>query len=193
MSSFIERRDEFTKMQTALKKFSLKSRKEHLINEIIILLRDKSFDEIDAFETLFLLQRVDILLSTLIVKRQIVLALREINIRLNNLKKNTTKITSLLFIYANVTKTESTRNIDDVIAIIAVYNNINQQRQLKKIKKKMIFKIRKQRKKKSKSVICQRIDETSAKNRKNEERRVNDATFVEREREDDDKNWKNQQ
>ncbi len=53
MSSFIER----------------KSRKEHLINEIIILLRDKLFNEIDAFETLFLLQRVNVLLSTLIVKR----------------------------------------------------------------------------------------------------------------------------
>jgi hypothetical protein len=48
MSSLIERRDELTKMRTALKKFSLKDRKEHLINEIITLSRDKSFDEIDA-------------------------------------------------------------------------------------------------------------------------------------------------
>ncbi len=128
MSPFIERRDEYTKMRTALKKFSLKSRKEHLINEINILLRDKSFDKIDAFETLTFFPRVNVLLSTLIVEKQIVLTLRKINIRLNNLKKNTTKITFILFIYASVAKTKSTRSVDDVIATIASYNNINQQR-----------------------------------------------------------------
>jgi hypothetical protein len=90
MSSLIERRDELTKIQTALKKFFLKSRKEHLINEIIILLRDKSFNEIDAFKTLFLFQCVNVLSLTLIVKKQIVLALKEILIKLNNLKRNTT-------------------------------------------------------------------------------------------------------
>ncbi len=126
MSLLIECRDELTRMRTVLKKFSLKSRKEHLINKINILLRDKSFNEIHVFETLFLLQRVKILLSTFIVERQIVLALRKINIRLNNLKRNTTKITFTLFIYASVTKTENTRSVDDVIAKIASYNNINQ-------------------------------------------------------------------
>jgi hypothetical protein len=69
MSSFIKRCDELTKMRTALKKILLKSRQEHLINEINILLRDKSFDEIDAFETLSLLQRVNVLFLTLIVKK----------------------------------------------------------------------------------------------------------------------------
>jgi ribosomal protein L17 len=148
MSSFIERREEFTKIRTALKKISLKSRKKHLIKKIINLLRDKSFDEIDAFETLFLLQRVNVLLSTLIVKKQIFLALKEINIRLKNLEKNTTKIISILSIYANVTKTKSTRSVDFAIVTIASYNNINQQRQLKKTKRerRVIFKIREQKK-----------------------------------------------
>jgi hypothetical protein len=154
MSSLIERRDELTRMRTALKKFLLKNRKEHLINEINTLLRDKSFDEIDVFETLSLLQRVNVLLSTLIVKKQIVLTLKEINIKFNNLKKNTTKITSTLFIYASVTKTESTRSVDDVIASIVSYNNINDQRQLKKIflKKKNNFWKSKNRKQKK---ICE--------------------------------------
>jgi hypothetical protein len=147
----MRRRDEFTKIRIALKEIFLKSRKEHLIKKIINLLRDKSFDEIDAFESLFLLQRVNVLLSTFIVKSQIFLALREMNIRLNNLERNTAKITFTLFIYAIVTKTKSMQNVEFTIVIIATYNNINQQRQLKKIKKerKMIFKIKEQKKRKS--------------------------------------------
>jgi hypothetical protein len=53
----------------------------------------------------------------------------------------------------------------------------------------MIFKIKKhKKKKKSENVVHQKLDETFAKNRKNEEKRVDDATFVERKHEDDDKN-----
>jgi hypothetical protein len=150
MSSLIERHEEFTKIRIALKKIFLKNRKKHLIKKIINLLRDKSFDEINAFETLSLLQRVNVLLSTLIVKKQIVLALKKINIRLKNLERNTTKIISTLSIYANVTKTKSTRSVDFAIVTIASYNNINQQRQLKKMKRerRIIFKIRKQKKRK---------------------------------------------
>jgi hypothetical protein len=107
-------------------KIFLKDRKEHLIKKIINLLRDKSFDEIDAFESLFLLHRVDVLLSTLIVKNQIFWALKEINIRLNSLEKNTEKNIFILFIYANVTKTESVQSVEFMIVIIATYNNINQ-------------------------------------------------------------------
>jgi hypothetical protein len=53
MSSLIKRREEFTKIQTVLKKIFSKNRKKRLIKKIINLLRDKSFDEINAFETLF--------------------------------------------------------------------------------------------------------------------------------------------
>jgi hypothetical protein len=151
MSTLMRRRDEFTKIRIALKEIFLKSRKEHLIKKIINLLRDKSFDEIDAFETLFLLQRVNVLLSTLIVENQIFLALREMNIRLNNLERNITKITFILSIYAIVARAESMQSVEFTIVIIATYNNINQQRQLKKIKrkKKVIFKIREQKKRES--------------------------------------------
>jgi hypothetical protein len=135
MSPLIERRDELPRMRTALKKLFLKSRKEHLINEIIILLRDKSFDEIDAFETLSLLQRINVLLSTLIVMNQIFLTLRKINIRLKNLERNTTKTTFILSIYVSMTKAKSTRNAEFATIIIATYNNINQQKQLKKTKR----------------------------------------------------------
>jgi hypothetical protein len=149
MSTLMRRRDEFTKVSIALKEIFLKSRKEHLIKKIINLLRDKSFDEIDAFESLSLLQRVNVLLSTFIVKNQIFLTLRKMNIRLNNLERNIAKITFTLSIYAIVTKTESMQSFEFTIVIIATYNNINQQRQLKKIKreKRMIFKIKEQKKK----------------------------------------------
>jgi hypothetical protein len=151
----MRRRDEFTKIRIALKKIFLKDRKEHLIKKIINLLRDKSFDEIDAFESLSLLQRVIVLLSTLIVKNQIFLTLREINIRLNNLERNTTKISFTLSIYAIVTKTENMQSVEFTIVIIATYNNINQQRQLKKIKRerRVIFKIKEQKKKENLKVL----------------------------------------
>jgi hypothetical protein len=147
----MRRRDEFTKIRIALKEIFLKSRKEHLIKKIINLLRDKSFDEIDAFESLSLLQRVNVLLSTFIVESQIFLALKEINIRLNSLERNTAKTTSTLFIYANVTKTKSMQSVESTIVIIATYNNINQQRQLKKTKRerKVIFKIKEHKKRES--------------------------------------------
>ncbi len=111
-----------------MKEIFLKSRKEHLIKKIINLLRDKSFDEIDAFKSLFLLQRVNVLLSTLIVENQIFLALKEMNIRLNNLERKTAKITFILFIYAIVTKIKNMQSVEFKIVIIATYNNINQQR-----------------------------------------------------------------
>jgi hypothetical protein len=151
MSTLMRRRDELTKIWIALKKIFLKSRQEHLIKKIINLLRDKSFDEIDAFESLFLLQRVNVLLSTLIIKKQIFLALRKMNIRLNNLERNTAKITFILFIYAFVTKTKNMQSVEFTIVIIATYNNINQQRQWKKIRreKRMIFKIKEQKKRKN--------------------------------------------
>jgi hypothetical protein len=169
MSSLIKHREEFTKVRIALKKIFLKNRKKHLIKKIINLLRDKSFNEIDAFETLFLLQRVDVLLSTLIMKKQIFLTLKKINIKLKNLERNTTKIISTLSIYASVTKTKNTRNVDFAIVTIASYNNINQQRQLKKTKReiRIIFKIKEQKKrKKTQNVVKQEIDEIFVKNRK---------------------------
>jgi hypothetical protein len=143
----MRRRDVLTKVRTTLKELSLKSRKEHLTNEINNLLRNKSIDEIDVSASLSLLQRVDVLLSTLIVKRQISLTLKEINIRLNIIERNTTKIIITLIFYAVVTKTNAQREVDaTTTTIITSYNNINQQRQLKKIKKEktLIFKIRKQ-------------------------------------------------
>ncbi len=147
MSTLMKRRDELTKVRITLKEIFLKNRKEYLIKKIIKLLRDKSFDEIDTFESLSLLQRVNVLLSTLIVEKQIFLALREMNIKLNNLERNTAKITFILSIYAFVTKTENMQSVEFTIVIIATYNNINQQRQLKKIKieRRMIFKIRKKK------------------------------------------------
>jgi hypothetical protein len=139
-------------MRTTLKEFFLKSRKEHLTDEINNLLRNKFIDEIDVSTSLSLLQRVDVLLSTLIVKRQISLTLKEINIRLNNIERNTAKIIIILIFYVVVTKTSAQREIDvTTTTIIASYNNINQQRQLKKAKreKTLIFKIRKQSEKNS--------------------------------------------
>jgi hypothetical protein len=142
----MRRRDVFTKVRTILKEFFLKSRKEHLTNEINNLLRNKFIDEIDVSASLSLLQRVDVLLSTLIVKKQISLTLKEINIRLNNIERNTAKIIITLIFYAVTTKTNAQREIDaTTTTIITSYNNINQQKQLKKAKKKtLIFKIRKQ-------------------------------------------------
>jgi transcription initiation factor IIE alpha subunit len=147
MSSLMRRRDVFTKMRTTLKEFFLKNRKKHLIDEINNLLRNKSIDEIDVSTSLFLFQRVDVLLSTLIVERQISLTLKEINIRLNNIERNTAKIIIILIFYAVATKTSAQREIDvTTTTIITSYNNINQQRQLKKAKreKTLIFKIKEQ-------------------------------------------------
>ncbi len=147
MSSFMRRRDVFTKMRTTLKEFSLKSRKEHFINEINNLLRNRFTDEIDVSASLSLLQRVDVLLSTLIVKKQISLTLKKINIKLNHIERNTAKIIITLIFYVVSTKTNAQREIDATTkTIIASYNNNNQQRQLKKVKKEktLIFKIKKQ-------------------------------------------------
>jgi hypothetical protein len=137
----MRRRDIFTKVRTILKELFLKNRKEHLIDEMNNLLRNKFIDEIDVSISLSFLQRVDVLLSTLIVERQISLTLKEINIRLNNIERNTAKIIITLIFYAVATKT----------TIIASYNNINQQRQLKKVKreKTLVFKIKKQSEKNS--------------------------------------------
>jgi hypothetical protein len=134
------------------KEFFLKSRKEHLINEINNLLRNKSIDEIDVSISLFFFQRVDVLLSTLIVKKRILLTLKKMNIRLNNIERNTAKIIITLIFYAVATKTKAQREIDiTTTTIIASYNNINQQRQLKKVKreKTLIFQIKKQSEKNS--------------------------------------------
>jgi hypothetical protein len=139
-------------MRTTLKKLFLKIRKEHLINEIINLLRSRFIDEIDVSTSLSFLQRVDVLLSTLIVKKQMSLTLKKMNNRLNNIERNTTKIIIILISYAIATKTKTQREIDvTTTIIIASYNNINQQRQLKKAKreKTLIFKIKKQSKKNS--------------------------------------------
>jgi hypothetical protein len=143
----MRRRDVFTKVRTILKEFSLKSRKKHLTNEINNLLRNRFIDEIDVSTSLSLLQRVDVLLSTLIVKRQISLTLKKINIRLNNIERNIAKIIITLIFYVIATKTSAQREIDaSTTTIIASYNNINQQKQLKKIKRKktLIFTIREQ-------------------------------------------------
>ncbi len=111
------------------------------------LLRNRFIDEIDVSASLSLLQRVDVLLSTLIVKKQISLTLKKINIRLNNIERNTTKIIITLIFYVVVTKTNAQREIDaTTMTIITSYNNINQQKQLKKVKRKktLIFKIKEQ-------------------------------------------------
>ncbi len=144
----MKRRDEFTKIRTLLKKIFLKNRKKHLIKKIINLLRDKSIDEINAFESLSLLQRVNVLLLTFIVKNQIFLTLREMNIRLKNLERNITTIFFIMFTYVIVRKKKNMQNVEFTFVIIAIYNNINQQRQLKKIKreKRIIFKIKEQKK-----------------------------------------------
>ncbi len=103
----MKRRDEFTRIRIALKEIFLINRKEHLIKKIINLLRDKSFDEVDAFESLFFFQRVNVLLSMFIVKNQIFLTLRKMNIKLKNLERNIAKIFFILFIYVIVTKTKN--------------------------------------------------------------------------------------
>ncbi len=129
MSSLMRRCDVFTKMRTTLKKLFLKSRKEHFINEINNLLRNKFIDEINVSASLFFFQRVNVLLLTLIVKRQISLTLKKINIRLNNIERNTTKIIITLIFYAVATKTSTQREIDvTTTTIITLYNNVNQQK-----------------------------------------------------------------
>ncbi len=152
MSSLMRRRDVLTKMRTTLKKLSLKSRKKHLTSEINNLLRNRSIDEIDVSTSLSLLQRVGVLLPTLIVKKQMTLTLKKMNIRLNNIERNTAKIIITLISYAIATKTRTQRKAESTTTIIiASYNNINQQRQLEKVKreKTLIFKIREQKKKNS--------------------------------------------
>jgi hypothetical protein len=126
MSLFRRRRDVLTRMRITLKEFFLKSRKEHFINEINNLLRNKFIDEIDVSTSLSLFQRVEVLQSTLIVKKQISLTLKKINIRLNNIERNTTKIIIILIFYAVATKTSAQREIDATTTIIITsYNNIN--------------------------------------------------------------------
>jgi hypothetical protein len=126
MSSLMRRRDVLTKMRTTLKEFSLKSRKEHFINEINNLLRNKFIDEIDVSASLSFFQLVDVLLSMLIVKEQISLTLKEINIRLNNIERNSAKIIIILISYAVATKTSAQREIDAMTTtIITSYKNIN--------------------------------------------------------------------
>jgi hypothetical protein len=149
MSSLMKRCDVLTKVRTTLKELSLKSHKEHIINEINNFLRDKSIDQIDVFRSLSLFQRVNVLLSTLIVKEQISLTLKKMNIKLNNIERNTTEIIIILTTYVVATKTSIQRDANAATITIASYNNIYQRKQLKKIKKKktMIFKIKKQRKK----------------------------------------------
>jgi hypothetical protein len=86
-------------------------------------------------------------LSTLIVKKQISLTLKKINIRLNNIERNIAKIIIILIFYAVATKMNAQREVDaTTTTIIASYNNINQQKQLKKVKKEktLIFKIKEQ-------------------------------------------------
>jgi wyosine [tRNA(Phe)-imidazoG37] synthetase (radical SAM superfamily) len=53
MSSFMKLRDVFTKVRTTLKELFLKNRKEHFINEINNLLRNKFIDEIDVSTSMF--------------------------------------------------------------------------------------------------------------------------------------------
>ncbi len=137
MFSFMRRRDVFTKVRTTLKELFLKSRKEHLVNDINNLLRNKFIDEIDVSTSLFFFQRVEVLLSTLIVKEQISLTLKKKNIRLNNIERNIAKIIITLISYVVATKTNAQREIDATTTmIITLYNNINQQKQLKKAKKR---------------------------------------------------------
>jgi hypothetical protein len=137
MPSLMRRRDVLTKMRTTLKKLSLKSRKKHLTSEINNLLRNRSIDEIDVSTSLSLLQRVDVLLPILIVKRQMTLTLKKMNIRLNNIERNTAKTIITLTSYAIATKTKSQRKAETTTTIIiASYNNINQQRQLEEVKRK---------------------------------------------------------
>ncbi len=124
MSSFMRRRDVFTKMRTTLKKFFLKSRKEHIINEINNFLRDKSIHEIDVFRSLSLFQRVNVLLSTLIMKEQISLTLKKMNIKLNNIERNTAKIIIILTTYAVAAKTSIQRDANAATITIESYNNI---------------------------------------------------------------------
>ncbi len=144
MSSFMKCRDVFTKMQTTLKEFSIKSRKEHIIKEIKNFLYDKSIDEINAFMSLSFFQRVSVLLSTLTMKKQMTITLKKINDRLSNIERNTTKIIIILTTYAAIAKTNIQREIDVTTIIITSYNNINQRKQLKKTKKEktVIFKIK---------------------------------------------------
>ncbi len=88
--------------------------------------------------------------ASLIVKKHILLTLKKINIRLNNIERNTMKIIIILISYAIAMKMNAQREIDAMtMTIITLYNNINQQKQLKKIKKEktLIFKIKKQKEK----------------------------------------------
>jgi hypothetical protein len=146
------RRGVSTGVRTTLEELSLKSRKEHLTDEINNLLRNRSIDEIDASASLSLLQRVGALLPALTVEGQISLALKEVNIRLDNIERNTAKITITLTSYAAAAKAGAQRGAGvTTTAIIASYNNINQQRQLKEAKreKTLVFKIREQSEKNS--------------------------------------------
>ncbi len=157
MSSFMKRRDVFTKVRTTLKELFLKNRKEHIINKINNFLSDKLIDEIDVFRSLSLLQRVNVLFLTLIMKKQISLTLKKMNIKLNNIERNTAKIIIILTTYVVATKTSTQREINATTTTITIasYNNIYQRKQLKKVKKKktMIYKIKKQRKKKNLRIL----------------------------------------
>jgi hypothetical protein len=124
MSSLMKRRDIFTKMRTTLKKLFLKNRKKHIINEINNFLRDKSIDEIDVFRSSSLLQRVNVLSSTLTMKEQISLTLKKMNIKLNNIERNTTKIIITLKTYVVAAKASTQRDTNAATITIASYNII---------------------------------------------------------------------
>jgi hypothetical protein len=85
------------------------------------------------------------------MKEQISLTLKKMNIKLNNIERNTAKIIITLTTYVVATKTNIQREVNAMTTtiMIALYNNIYQRKQLKKVKKKktMIYKIKKQREK----------------------------------------------
>jgi uncharacterized protein len=144
MSSFDIRRDDVAKTQNACTNLSLFNRKAQIKKEIQTLLRDKTTNMIDSSLQLFLLRRVVVLLSTLIVEKTINAKLRKMNKRFKNIEQNISKTITAIESYATTAKTENRLKKNATTTKLAKFSNLNQQRQLNELKKKktLIYKIK---------------------------------------------------
>ncbi len=107
MSSFNKGRDDVAKTQNARTNLFLFNRKTQIKKKIQTLLRDKTTNMIDSSLQLFLLCRVVVLFSTLIVQKIINTKLKKINKKFKNIEQNINKTTTAIESYATTAKTKN--------------------------------------------------------------------------------------
>jgi uncharacterized protein len=126
MSSLNRRRDDVARTQNACADLFLFSRKAQIKKEIQTLLRDKTVDMIDSSLQLSLLRRVNVLLSTLIVKRAMNVKFKEMNKRFKSIEQNISETTTAIESYAATTKTNSRLEENATTIEFAKFINLNQ-------------------------------------------------------------------